>query len=191
MFSLAYYFPFAGGIILGSVLWEMQTARSRNWTHVIACISHDDRHYATGCMYTINKLWIILRVERHWNLSGNRLSVNRILNLFRWVSLVGFYGTPTILSYLMPKHLYTNILNIFEVPTISFQTFFVWALLLIVPTWNSSSLRSNLLPLQSTCSNVPTISRRPHGSPLVWACQWRSSQPLSSLQFSHNDSLWS
>ena len=27
------------------------------------------------------------------------------------------------------------------------------------------------------------------GSPLVWACQWPSSQPLSS-QFSHNDSLW-
>ena len=29
--------------------------------------------------------------------------------------------------------------------TISFQTFFVWALLLIVYTWNSSPLRSNLL----------------------------------------------
>ena len=26
-----------------------------------------------------------------------------------------------------------------------------------------------------------------HGSPLVWACQWPSSQPLSSL---NNDSLW-
>ena len=30
----------------------------------------------------------------------------------------------------------------------------------------------------------------PHGSPLVWAHQWPSSQPLSSLQFSHNDILW-
>ena len=29
-----------------------------------------------------------------------------------------------------------------------------------------------------------------HGSPLVWACQWPSSQPLSSPQLSHNDSLW-
>ena len=29
-----------------------------------------------------------------------------------------------------------------------------------------------------------------HGSPLVWACQWPSSQPLSSPQWSHNDSLW-
>ena len=27
-------------------------------------------------------------------------------------------------------------------------------------------------------------------SPLVWPCQWSSSQPLSSPQLSHNDSLW-
>ena len=78
----------------------------------------------------------------------------------------------------------------YEVHTISFQTFFVWALLLIVHTWNSSPLRSNLLRLQSTCCTVPTTSAKPHGSPLVWACQWPSSQPLSSPQLSHNDSLW-
>ena len=30
----------------------------------------------------------------------------------------------------------------------------------------------------------------PQRSPLVWACQWPSSQPLSSTQLSHNDSLW-
>ena len=29
-----------------------------------------------------------------------------------------------------------------------------------------------------------------HGSPLVLACQWPSSQPLSSPQLSHKDSLW-
>ena len=74
--------------------------------------------------------------------------------------------------------------------TISFQTFFVWTLLLIVHTWNSSPLRSNLLRLQCTCT-VPTTSARPHGNPLVWACQWPSSQPLLSPQLSHNyDSLW-
>ena len=67
---------------------------------------------------------------------------------------------------------------------------FVWALLLIVQAWNSSPLRSNLLRLQCTCSTVPTNSARPHGSPLVWTCQWPSSQPLSSPQLSHNDSLW-
>ena len=71
-----------------------------------------------------------------------------------------------------------------------FQTFFVWALLLIVHTWNSSPPRSNILRLQSTCCTVPTTSGRPHGSPLVWAYQWPSSQPLSSPQLSHNNSLW-
>ena len=77
----------------------------------------------------------------------------------------------------------------YEVHTISFQTFFVWALLLIVHTWNSSPIRSNL-QLQWTCCTVPITSGRPHGSTLVWACQWLSSQPLSYLQLSHNDSLW-
>ena len=76
----------------------------------------------------------------------------------------------------------------YEVHTISFQTFFVWALLLIVHTWNFSPLRSILLRLQSTCT-VSTNFGRPHGSSLVWACQWPSSQPLSS-QLSHNDNLW-
>ena len=70
-----------------------------------------------------------------------------------------------------------------------FPDFFVWALLLIVDTWNSTPLRSNLLRLQCTCCTVSTTSGRPHGSPLVWACQWPSSQPLSSHQLSHNDSF--
>ena len=45
--------------------------------------------------------------------------------------------------------------------------FFVWALLLIVNTLNSSPLRSNLFRVQCTCSTVPTNSGRLHGSPLV------------------------
>ena len=79
---------------------------------------------------------------------------------------------------------------IYKEHTISFQTFFAWALLLIVHTWNSSPLRSNLLRLQCTYCTIPTTSEKPHGSPLVWACQWPSSQPLSSPQLSHNNSLW-
>ena len=61
---------------------------------------------------------------------------------------------------------------------------------MIVHTWKSSPLQSNLLQLQCTCCTVPTTSERPHGSPLVWPCQWPSSQPLSSPQLSYNDSLW-
>ena len=78
----------------------------------------------------------------------------------------------------------------YEVHTTSFQTLFVWALLLIVHTWNTSPLRSNLLRLQCTCCTVPTTYGRPHGSLLVWACQWPSSQPLSSPQLSHGNSFW-
>ena len=70
------------------------------------------------------------------------------------------------------------------------KIFFVWELLLIVHTLNSSPLQSNLLQPQCTCCTVPTIFWKPHGSPLVWVCQWPSSQPLSSPQLSHNDSLW-
>ena len=101
------------------------------------------------------------------------------------VDLVCFYSISTIIGYLKPNLVFT-----YEERTISFKTFFVWALLLIVNTWNSRPLRSNLLWLQCTFYNLPTTSGRPHGNPLVWACQWPSSQPLSSPQLSHNDSLW-
>ena len=42
--------------------------------------------------------------------------------------------------------------NIYEGPSISFQTFFIWALCLIVHTWNSSPLQSNLLRLHCPVS---------------------------------------
>ena len=71
-----------------------------------------------------------------------------------------------------------------------FTDLFVWALLLMVHTWNSSLRRRNLLRIQCTCCTVPTTSGRLHGSPLLWGCQWPLSQPLSSPQLSHNDSLW-
>ena len=79
---------------------------------------------------------------------------------------------------------------IYENHLISLQTFFVRILLLIVHSRNSSRLRGNLLRWQCTCCTVPTTSGKPHGRLLVWACQWPSSQPLSSPQLSHNDSLW-
>ena len=75
-------------------------------------------------------------------------------------------------------HIYYLLLFNYEVHT--FPDFFVWALLLIVHTWNLSPLWSNLLRLQCTCCPIPTTSGRPHGSLLVWSCQWTSSKPLSS-----------
>ena len=109
-------------------------------------------------------------------------------NFYEWViDLNGmltrrglFYGERLGIVYIR---------RIYEVSSISFQTFFILALLLIVHTWNSIPLRSNLLQLQCTGFTVPTTSGRPHGSPLVSACQWPSPQPLSSPQLSHNDSL--
>ena len=92
-----------------------------------------------------------------------------------------------------PSFLSNNKMNIshiiYEVHTIRFQTFFEWPLLLIVHTRNACPLRRNLLRLQCTCI-VQTTSGRLQGSPLLWECQWPSSQPLSSTQWSHNDSLW-
>ena len=92
-------------------------------------------------------------------------------------------------SYFLRETYIRTLLPSYKTHETNFQTFFVWALLLIVHTWNFSPLRSNLLQLQCTCCIVPTTSRRPHGSPLVWACQWPSSQSLSSPQLSHNDSF--
>ena len=82
-----------------------------------------------------------------------------------------------------------NTILTYEVHIISFQTFFIWTILSIWHTWNSSPLRSNRLRLQCD-RTVPTTSGRPRGSPLVRACQWLSSQSLTSPQLSHNDSFF-
>ena len=105
-----------------------------------------------------------------------------ILNNIIWKRIFGFFFQNISHVYWMAVDLRGS-LN-------KFPDFFVWALLLIVHTWNSSSLRNNLLRLQCTCCTVQTTGR-PHGGPLVWVFQWPSSQPLSSPQLSHNDdSMW-
>ena len=51
---------------------------------------------------------------------------------------------------------------------ISFQTFFIWALLLIVHTLNSSTLRNKLLRLQSSSQNR-TLYFKGFQTFFVWA----------------------
>ena len=106
----------------------------------------------------------------------------------RWVR-----GIVRALTHCIMKkiYVYTHILEHIRGSLNKFSNFFfVWTLLLIVYTWNSSPLWINLLRLQCTFCTVLTTSGRPQGSPLVWACQWPSSPPLSSPQLSHNDSHW-
>ena len=69
--------------------------------------------------------------------------------MFRLITLQNAW-TPLIPCYVLNRT--TFVLQGHEGPSISFQTFFVWALLLIVHTWNSSPLRSNLLRLQCPCT---------------------------------------
>ena len=93
-------------------------------------------------------------------------------------------GSLSLLDFKMLMQISPRYLGQVQGSFNKFLDILVWTLLLIVYTWNSSSLRSNLLQLQCTCCTVPTTSGRPHGSPLMWACQWPSSQPISSLQLS-------
>ena len=143
-------------------------------------------------------LLIIIRsgflVEIRWSvcLSKSHRSFCVILYDSCWVVHIPFVSTVKfkLLGYLPVDHLPNPVESclIYKERTITFQTFFGWVLLLIVHTWNSSPLRSNLSRLQCTCT-VQTTSGRPHRSPLVWVCQWPSSQSLSPPQLSHNDSL--
>ena len=74
------------------------------------------------------------------------------------------------MSYLKNVLSKTNSNNkfyLYEVHSISFQTFLVWTLLLIVHIKNSSLLQSILLRHQCTCCTVPTTSGKPLGSLLV------------------------
>ena len=128
---------------------------------------------SSGLSVSHLSLFLLASTYIHWLLYEWKVS---LIKIQRWVKSFAIF-------------LHFLFCGMYEDHQISFQIFFVWALLLIVHTGNSSPLRSNLLQLQHTCS-VPTTSGRPNGSPLTWACQWPLSQPLSSPQLSHNDSLW-
>ena len=119
-------------------------------------------------------MWIL---ARHWSHPTNTMpggpQNKKFTNNIEWVICIVIFKKPGLIN----DYEVRGLLN--KVPD-----FFVWALLLIVRPWNSSPFRSNLLRLQCPCCTVPTTSRRPYGSPLVWTCQWSSPQPLSSPQLS-------
>ena len=99
-----------------------------------------------------------------------------VVNVILFMSVLLFF--IHLASRIRPLPIYVRVsLN-------KFPDFFVWVLLLIIHTWNSSPLRSNLLRLQSTCYTVSTTSGRLNGSPFFG--QW----PFSSPQLSHNNSIW-
>ena len=135
---------------------------------------HDDDdsclfYYISSFMKSIVCMWLSKNFScLHLNLSSGYLLEVCFFYLRRWLYI----------------YIYVYIYIYIGGSLNKFPDFFVWALLLIVHTWNSSRLRSSFLRLQCTCCIVATTSGRPHGSPLVWACQWPLSQPLSSRQLS-------
>ena len=90
--------------------------------------------------------------------------VGEVVSLCR--DAVSVFCSPSWLGFNTEVNKTLIEIEYYEMHTISFQSFFVWALLLIVHTWKLSPLRSNLLWLQCTCSTVPTTYRRPHESAL-------------------------
>ena len=145
--------------------------------------------------FSATKIWLtdLSSSQEHTlilNTIKKKISVKIFFAINQFKTMQCFCQWKTILQKNVFIEWPTFFINNYEVHTISFRTFFVWALLLIVHTWNSSPLWSNLLRLQCTCCTIPTTSGRPHGSPLVWARQWPSSQLLPSHQLCHNDSFW-
>ena len=112
--SLPYYLPIAGGRIIGFipfsrvlVLWEMQSALSRIWTHVAMSISYDDNHYTMG------NWWFFYHHHHHHQgiLTAQipltlslTIHPNQSSLLAGW--LVGVYGISTLEGYLMPDPVY-------------------------------------------------------------------------------------
>ena len=113
----------------------------------ICMVTGNSNHYKNVIYIHFKKI-----LDRVYQLSKEMFMIPRFLLMM-----------PLCLSFALP--VLRGSLN-------KFPDFFVWALLLIVHTWNSSLLRSNLLQLQCTSCTVTTTSGRPHGSPLVWGLPW-------------------
>ena len=99
----------------------------------------------------------MLHITRPLCLSSHRLHSN----LVAFTTITGYFLSANRWRHWRGSYFTVEMKLMYEDHKISFQTFFVWALLLIVHTWNSSPLWSNILRLQCACCTVPTTSGRP------------------------------
>ena len=111
------------------------------------------RHAVTDAGAKISQM--IKKIITLWNLYTHWDTVVpcKIL-LGWWWNRKNIYLSVTGISLLLTFVIFSGF--IYEDHLISFQPFFVWELLLILHTWNSSPSRSNLLRLQCTFCTAPT-----------------------------------
>ena len=131
----------------------MQTALSKSWTRVAVSISYNGNHYTYTHIYMC--VYICMYVS---------LYICMRMYMCMLVCMRG-YIRVYVCMYL---YIY---LCMYKAHKISFQTFFVWALLLIVHIWNSSPLRSNLLRLQCTCCTKNLFQQLLEGPMEVLLCE--------------------
>ena len=142
--------------------WFHTLQSSRTGASQLVAVSYPGHPFSLICLHKIPILpyflpvFLLLTVVVFWLFLLS-------YSLFLWRSSS---GSLLVKSFLHEKSTY-------EVHTISFQTFFIWALLLIVYTWNSSPLRSNLLRL---------IMHLYHSNNF-WKAPWKSSSVSVSMTF--------
>ena len=125
-------------LITFTSIWYLMVQETRVQSQVKSYQRLKKWYLIPPCL-TISIIKYISRVK--WNNPGKVIAPT----LTPWCSSYVKRGFQVALNYSC---------QLYEVHTISFQTFFIWALLLIVHTWNSSPLWSNL-QLQCTCCTVP------------------------------------
>ena len=82
-----------------------------------------------GCVKCVHYLDVNYKCEKcSADLGGKMESPNRVQSpaevvnvIFVWFNWVGFYGISTLVGYLMPKPLYTYILNIYNLVWLGFM----------------------------------------------------------------------
>ena len=148
--------------------------------------------YLCSCLnnwYQINLLWkrFILKRNFWYHVTFGEKAIKKIFKLFKITTLkkkkkrtrnkaeASQIFPVDFILFLCSDPCWEMVnIYIYEGHTISFQTFFVWALLLRVHTWISTPLRSNLLQL---------LLQLFYRSNNVWKAPWKSSCVSVSMTF--------